>query len=42
LNACVNASKATLAILVPSEASNMDSERLASAHLTDGDRAAAL
>src|SRR5882757_3548599 len=32
VNACANVGKATLAMLVPSEDSNMDSERLASAH----------
>jgi hypothetical protein len=36
LNACANVGKPTLAILVPREDSNMDSERLASAHGTVG------
>src|SRR5207302_1805408 len=38
LNACANVGKATLAMLVPSEASNIDSERLASASRTDAVR----
>jgi hypothetical protein len=40
LNACANVGKPTLAMLVPSEDSNMDSERLASAHRTEGVRSA--
>ena len=32
VNACVNVGKATLAMLVSSEDSNMDNERLTSAH----------
>ena len=35
LNACANVGKPTLAMLVPSEDSNMASERLASAHRTE-------
>src|SRR3981189_1498086 len=35
-NACANVGKATLAMLVPSEASSMESERLASAQRTEG------
>ncbi|GAA0673141.1 hypothetical protein GCM10010193_27270 [Kitasatospora atroaurantiaca] len=38
MNACAKVGRATLAMLVPSEDSNMDSERPASAHRTEGVR----
>ncbi|SJM34107.1 hypothetical protein BQ8482_380290 [Mesorhizobium delmotii] len=38
MNACANVGKATLAMLIPSEDSNIDNERLASAHRTEGAR----
>jgi hypothetical protein len=40
LKARANVGKPTLAMLVPSEDSNMDSERLASAHRAEGVRSA--
>ncbi|GAA3132899.1 hypothetical protein GCM10017600_44590 [Streptosporangium carneum] len=36
MNACANVGRPTLAMLVPSEDSNMDSERPASAHRAEG------